>query len=47
MKKLNILVTKLAVMNIFLLMLSLSLLTVACKKESGNATASEFLIKPN
>jgi hypothetical protein len=45
MKKLNILITILAVRNIFLLMLSLSLLTIACKKESGNATASEYYVK--
>jgi hypothetical protein len=45
MKKQTVIGTILAARNIFLLMLSFSVFTIACKKESSNTTASEYYVK--
>ena len=45
MKKQTVIGTILATRNLFLLMLSFSVFTIACKKESSNATASEYYVK--
>ena len=45
MKKQTVIGTILATKNLFLLMLSLSVFTIACKKESSNTAASEYYVK--
>jgi hypothetical protein len=45
MKKQTVIGTILATRYIFLLMLSFSVFTIACKKESSSTTASEYYVK--
>jgi hypothetical protein len=45
MKKQNIIIPMLAKRTLFLLILSLSVFTMACKKDNSNTTTSEYYVK--